>query len=291
MSRTLHIHIGAHKTATTMLQAAFLRNAEVLAENGVLYPETNRLHFAHHRLPFALRGRRDHKRGDVPDFDIEIAALRKAIERSSQRQIFISSEEFFVSSAKQLRKLHRALNFTSVIRIIASIRRQDDYLLSVYNQNSKTIGNGFTRPLPWYVENPRTINREISFLSHLEKWRDEFGADSVSLLRYEDGEPLATMLGILGLPKSLIKAPERHVNQSMPSATVETVRLAKRLGLSLRAQSIIRSAASRVFAGWPKGQLTDAQRARIIAEFTDENERLFAAFGMTNTYRLDMERS
>lgn len=268
-----------------MLQSVFHRNAELLAQNGVLYPDTNRLQFAHHRLSFALKGRRDHTHGDVPDFNIEVAALRKVIEHSSQPQIFISSEEFFVCSVKQLHLLRTALDFIDV-RIVASVRRQDDYLLSVYNQNSKTVGNGFVRPLRWHIMNPRAINREISFGIWLEKWRNVFGGNAVHLLRYEDGEPLAMMFGFLGLPEYLIAAPNKHVNESMPSATAEAVRIAKRLRLPRRAQLAVRNLAIRIFAGGTRQTLSDIERVQILEEFAEENEAMFSSFGMTNTYKL-----
>ncbi|KPP88004.1 MAG: Sulfotransferase domain [Rhodobacteraceae bacterium HLUCCO07] len=284
MTRVLNIHIGAHKTATTALQSTFLRNSEILAQNGILYPDSNRLHFAHHRLSFALRGLKDHKHDDVPDFNIEIAELRKAIEDSPQPQIFISSEEFFVCSAKQLHRLHKALDLPINIRIIATIRRQDDYLLSVYNQRSKTIGNGFIRPLRWHVQNPRDINREISFFSHLKRWRKEFGANSVKLLRYEDGEPLAAMLEILGLPEKLITAPNKRVNQSTPSAVAEAVRVAKCLRLPRSGQIMVRELATRIFSGGKRRALSDTERRKILVEFASENDAMFSTFGMENTY-------
>lgn len=289
MARSLYIHIGAHKTATTAIQRACWQGRPALAQNDVLYPKTNIYHFGHHRLAFALKSRHDPKRGDIPDVAEEIEALRNAIEGAEQSRALISSEAFFVMPRAKLKHLRTALDGIDV-RVIAFVRRQDDYLLSLYNQNARMIGNDFTRPLRTHVANPRGIGGEISYLRWLNLWREVFGADAVHLLRYEDRDPLAAVLDIVGLPEGLITT-RSGVNVSSPAVVVETVRLAKRLGLPRWAQLVIHSTARRMFSGWPKRQLSNTQRARIIDEFSDENERLFATFGMRNTYRLESKSS
>ncbi|WP_372614018.1 hypothetical protein [Aquicoccus sp.] len=284
MSRRLYIHIGAHKTATTAVQRACWKERGILAQNDLLYPESNIYHFGHHRLAFALKSRPDPKRGDVPDMDEEIAALRDAIESADRSRVLISSEAFFVMHRAKLKRLRAALDGIDV-RVLAFVRRQDDYLLSLYNQNARMIGNDFTRPLRKYVADPRSIGGEISFLRWLNLWREVFGGDAVHLWRYEDRDPLDAMLEIIGLPEGLITT-RGGVNASSPAVVVEAVRLAKRAGLPRRVQSAVRSATTRMFANWPRRRLSDSQRASILDVFAEENDELFASFDMENTYRL-----
>lgn len=283
MKRRIYIHIGAHKTATTALQKFCWEQREVLAENDVLYPDSNIYHFGHHRLAFALGKKLDPKKGDFPDFQEEIITLRRAIDESHQSRILISSEALFVSKRKNLEMLRKELSDFQVI-IIAVVRRQDNYLISFYNQNARMVGNSFTQPLGTYLESPRVIAQEISFLRWLRLWREVFGINAVHLLRYEDRDPPSAVLDIVGLPEGLIKNTVIE-NSSVPAAVIETMRFSKKIGLSVPKQKILRSVANRVFSGWPKRRLTDLQRKHILDEFREENDELFRDFGMNNIYK------
>lgn len=282
MKRRIYIHIGAHKTATTALQKFCWEQRKVLAENDIFYPDSNIYHFGHHRLAFALKKLRDPKKGDIPDFKEEIRALRCAIDESCQSNILISSEAFFVSNRNSLKMLRDEL-FDLEVNIIAVVRRQDNYLLSLYNQNARMVGNNFTQPLRAYIENPRSIAKEISFLQWLRLWRQVFGVHAVRLLRYEDCNPLSAVLDIVGLPEGVKKSLAIE-NSSVPAAVIETMRLSKKVGLSVSKQRTLRSFAIRIFSGWPKRRLTDLQRKHILDEFRKENDELFTDFGMNNTY-------
>lgn len=279
---TLHIHIGAHKTATTTIQRTFWDNSELLAKHGVHYPKTNRYHYAQHRLAFALKGQRDPQRGDFPQLENEVAELRLAATRASLLHIFISSEAFFVNSKDNLRRLRGALDFADV-RIIAFVRRQDSYLLSLYNQNAKAIGNSFTSPLKKHVEKPRGISREISFLLWMENWVSVFGPQAVQLYRYEDDNPLHAILDHLKLPETLMPH-TNFANPSAPAAVIEAVRFSKRLRLPRSMQLLVRKTAMRFFANGRMLKLSENDRNHILAEFAEDNKAMFAIFGMENTY-------
>lgn len=278
----LYLHIGAHKTATTTVQGSFRRERDLLARHGLLYPMSNCYHFAQHRLAFALKGQRDPARGDRPKLAAEVTELRAAMEAQPLRHTFVSSEGFFATPERRLRELRAALDFAEV-RVIAMVRRQDSYLLSLYNQHVMQLGNRFTLPLREHVSNPRGIAREISFLPWLKGWQEIFGQDAVRLLRYEDDDPLRAILDTLGLPGTLVTAPGR-ANVSAPAAATEVVRLAKRLRLPRWLQAVVAKASIQLCAGGPKPQLTETDRRRILEEFAADNEAMFAAFGMENTY-------
>lgn len=278
----LHLHIGAHKTATTALQRAFAQHRDVLQQAGLLYPQSNRYHFAQHRLAFALRGQRDPGRGDTPDLATELAELQAEISKADARNVLASSEAFMALRKRHLQDLRAGLQGYD-LRIIAVVRRQDDYLLSQYNQNAKGVGNGFKRALSEFVADPRSLGREISFDRCITQWEDVFGHDAVTLWRYEDGDIIARMLDHLGLPADLIPA-QPHVNTSVPARVADLMRLSKRLNLPVAAQRTVLRVASRTFANAPRQSLTAEQRQAILKVFAQENDALFARFGMTNTY-------
>jgi hypothetical protein len=284
MLPTLYIHIGAHKTATTSVQFWLTRNRDALLRHGLLYPDTNAFHFAQHRLAFALRQRRDKHRGDVPDLDAEVAQLRAAVLASNAPAALVSSEDFFASRRKNVLAFRKTLDFCKPV-ILATVRRQDDFLISSYDQNAKTPGNGFTKPLRYFVENPRKVNADISFWKHLQTWSEVFGQDAVRLKRYEDAPPLAAMFSWLDLPESLLPDSQPALNKSRPALASEAVRHAKKLGLSFKAQHYVLRLVSRIASKGKGYQLCPADRRRILAEFAEENDAMFAAFGMENTYR------
>jgi len=283
MPPKLFIHIGAHKTGTTSIQRACWKDRSTLAEHGVLYPESNIYHFGHHRLAFALKKKRDPAKGDIPDLNQEIMALRKAIDQNPQDRILISSEAFFVSPPDGLTCLRDGLDGIET-EIIAFVRRQDDYLLSFYNHSARKIGNNFTRPLRTHVANPRGISREISFLHWLQRWQRVFGSNAVHLRRYEDCDPLKALLNTIELSGDLITSAKR-ANPSAPGAVVEAVRFAKRIGFSCSAQKAVRDRAKRVFANWPARRLSSTKRKLILDAFAEENSEMFKSFGMENTYQ------
>lgn len=287
MRKTLYIHIGAHKTATTTIQRAFWENRAMLAGQGVLYPETNHYHYAQHRLGFALGGRRDPARGDVPDLATEMRDLGAAMAASRCRRVFVSSETMFSVPEKRIEAMKQELGNARVV-ILAFVRRQDDYLLSLYNQNVKQSGNGFSKPLRHFVNDPRSINREISYLPALRRWRKAFGRASVRLFRYEDADPLDTVLDVLSVPPGLIERPE-PANPSVHWGVIELVRWVKLLGLPPAWQEFAREqSAARLFLGRGRPPLSQAQRRRILAQFDTENDRMFRSFGMENTYRSEI---
>jgi hypothetical protein len=280
----LFLHIGTHKTATTSIQFWFDRNRDEILRHGLLYPRTGIIQYAQHRLAFALKRRRDKHRGDVPDLDAEIAELREAVRRSGAGAVLISSEEFFSAPRKRIAALRARLDFCEP-QVLAVVRRQDDFLLSSYDQKAKTPGNGFTRPLSHFIASPREIGTGISYWTHLRDWIDVFGADAVSLRRYEDAPPLDAIFTWLGLPESLLPRDAPVMNRSRPAIATEAVRLAKRLRLPVQVQQNVLRMATKAARGRPGYRLNAADRARIMAEFEAENDAMFAAFGMENTYR------
>jgi len=283
MSRKLYLHIGAHKTATTTIQRAFWEGRRKLARAGVLYPKAAHYHFAQHRLAFGLKDRPDPDTGEVPDFDTEMAALRAEVLAARQQVAFVSSEAFSVTRRPLIRRLVEAVDFAE-LHVIAVVRRQDDFLLSLYNQNAKGLGNGFTRTLEEVVADPRSISREISFLDWVTKWSATVGRNRMRLCRYEDGAPVAMMLEMLGLPPDTLRPPSQHANTSLPAAAVEAIRQAKADGLPVEAQRQVADRARRRFAGGPRAELSPQARRRILEVFAEENATLFARFGMDNSY-------
>ena len=148
----LFLHIGTHKTATTWLQHFLGMNAERLEDHGYYYPKTGRVNHAQHRLGQAIfqRAKPTASIDDVPiwmRFRRELAATR-------YRNIVVSSEEFeWVKDPRVIRDFLPDVE----LNVVCYLRRQDDYLESLYGQQirdfrprlSTTIEEHLTQRLPY----------------------------------------------------------------------------------------------------------------------------------------------
>lgn len=84
----LFVHAGLHKTATTSFQVLCHRNAQLLAEGGVLYTELTPGVPAHHCLPLALIGR------DHDTLAQKLAELRESAQVAGCDRVLVSAEDF-----------------------------------------------------------------------------------------------------------------------------------------------------------------------------------------------------
>lgn len=278
----LFLHIGPHKTGTTAIQTCFADNASALRRKGVFYPKSNWIYPAQHRLAFAMKDKVNPVDGRRPDFTTELDALCTALEKSRLPCAFVSSEEFFASPIERIATLKAALPVQKV-KVLAYPRRPDTFLISCYNQKIKQIGNGFAAPIARFLKEPRKIAPEIDYLTCIAAWADVFGDDNVAIRSFETGSPLHDVAARLGATDLVTNT---TVNQSVPGAVAEVMRLAKLQKMSHAHQRKLFARASEVFADTPPFTVPDADRLHIIETFEADNDALFSRFGQTNPYRV-----
>lgn len=276
----LTIHIGPHKTGTTAIQVAFAGASGALRRQGLLYPRTNWLFSAQHRLAFALKGRTIPGL-DRPDPATEIDELLRALDRFSGNRAFISSEEFFACPPDAIRHLHDRLG---PARIVAFPRRPDDFLVSCYNQKIKQPGNGFSAPIRRFLDGPEQIAPEFDYLACISAWADVFGDAAIRLETYESGPPLARLRDILELGNVPADPPGRP-NASVPGVVAEIMRHAKATGMAEAKQRILFTRIQRFFAGYPPFVVSAEDRERLLTATEPDMNALFARFGLPNPYR------
>lgn len=278
----LTIHIGPHKTGTTAIQAAFSQSAAALRRQGVYYPKRHWRQKAHHRLAFALKGKKM-PGGDAPDLSAELEALCHTLSEAEGAKVLISSEEFFTCPREGVARLRDAI--AGPVRIICFLRRPDDFLVSCYNQKIKQPGNGFAAPIARYLKAPRTIAPEMDYLGAVSTWADVFGNAAMAVEVYEDGPPLARLrhhLGLNGQPAE----PPCALNASVPGAVAEIMRHAKAAGLCEGKQRKLLVRARQVYDGYPAFYVSDEDRRAVIAAMEEDLNTLFARFGKDNPYTL-----
>jgi len=208
---TIYLHIGMPKTGTTSLQNFLFDNREKLLDKGYLYPllgmrsTRNITDFNHHGLANALLKKYDTKTpvGNAKsksEWEGSWEELKKQINTIKPKNVIISSEIFTttkyfynpntIALVKKILEEHET-------KIVIYLRRQDDFLRSLYCQFMKS-------PLPNKVPNTILLTEnhtnknmakirefvgelkyQANYHSTLELWKNSFGIKSVIVRVFE----------------------------------------------------------------------------------------------------------
>ena len=141
------LHIGTGRAGSTSIQVFLRENRERLGELGVLYPRTPG-RARHLRLGLFVKSETELE--NSPEWyrekQSDPARFRKAfkrrlfseIEDSGLTRVLLSDEILFGSSEQALRRLSRLTHrITESLRLVAYLRRQDDHMVSRYQQGVK----------------------------------------------------------------------------------------------------------------------------------------------------------
>lgn len=143
------LHIGSGKTGTSTIQRVLRRNPEALRAAGFLYPRAAG-RVRHTKLGLYLRPDDQlvrHPDWITGDFDVEPAAFRRRLrrrldrelEQSGARSVLFSDEGLFTAGDRTIAGARRlADELGGAVRLVVYLRRQDDHLVSRYQQVVKT---------------------------------------------------------------------------------------------------------------------------------------------------------
>lgn len=141
--KTIYIHIGQTKTATTSLQSFFFNNKDWLEQNDILYPDIPE----HYEIKSQHRYLAETFNTNHLDFDICINEWRYFIDQvknSNCSKVLISEEVFWHLLEQYKEKRITAIKWIKErleqwqVKIICYLRRQDHWVESWYNQLVKT---------------------------------------------------------------------------------------------------------------------------------------------------------
>ena len=178
------------KTGTSAIQSFLGDNAKALLNMGILYPTVNQE--AMNYLAFCLMEK-------VPPYVHKLpisrenlyAKLKNEIENTRCDRVIISSEayslvttDYFLGAEtpKKVKELLFSPNFE--FKVIASVRRQDEYLVSQYNQHVKTHnfwGLYTGDPSEFYEDKKKLFDFNLT----LEQWEKFFGKDNIIVGVYD----------------------------------------------------------------------------------------------------------
>jgi len=273
MRRHLYLHIGPHKTGTTSLQYYLNHNRANLSHSGWLYPKSGcpKTNYGHHEVARSFLGR--------GRFDI--GALRQEIDRTQCGNIVLSSED--LSLCRDPDVIANALSGFDVT-IVIFCRRQDELLLSMFNQSVKT--GSYCGSLSAFASNLEKNGR----LNHYElckRWAAVFGEDHVIATLYRpDHSVIVDFFGRLGINKDQCADPPRiHANRSVDPRLIGAMKMIRRLGKEGLSNAfcndmiaIIRSFEPRLNRTRKYSLMNVDERQRFLARYRDSNLKLFDHF-------------
>ena len=275
--KTIYLHIGAHKTGTSVIQSMLKRESRRLRWHGFYYDRT-----------FYTLGKRLAR--ESPLCATERERLRREFDarlRSrTERGIIGSAEGFFGNLFKSYANigvvaedLRRILGDYDV-RIFACVRRQDAFVESVYHQYVKSGG---TLRFEQFTESHDI--RAYRWNDLLGVYVDVFGRSNVSVCRYEDvfrneQEVLARVFDPLAAIGFRTRRRPGIVNPGLSPVGLEVAIRCNDV-LSAEEQRVLRGFLQKFFyrrPGEPFLLFTQQQRLELLEYYSESNRKCFEEF-------------
>lgn len=190
--KTLHIHIGTPKTATTAIQFFCMENAGLLAKEGYCYP-TFPFHYPgsneSHNGSFLLgiikdeNGKRNTEQEEI-NFREGMDIVKKHFQKYDHiilshegiwRKADAEKKDFWEIMAKE------AKEGGFRIHVIVYLRRQDKYFLSNWNQRIKRLCSEET--IEEFTD--RVDKQRLDYYAKLEKISAVVGKENITVRRFE----------------------------------------------------------------------------------------------------------
>ncbi len=253
--KTLYLHVGPHKTGTTVIQKACLDNKDVLEKYNISYPSVFFEPIAHHKLVNMVRGR------DVSDED-----LAKLAEGDSD--ILLSSENFIHFTAPDWKYIRERFSMFDV-KIIYAWRRSS---LKMYSMWQESVKHGGTEPFHhfFYKDLIRPgQSRSLMQALNIDMFASVFGKESVSILDFDalsEDNSLVTeffnLIGVDGAEIDISKQNKGFKNESLDPETTEILRCLN--ALSLRAGHSKSSKTRELFSSYQTSINTEVEQIKIL---------------------------
>lgn len=233
----LVLHVGATKTGSTSIQEFLAHNRTTLAAHGLLYPHTfgdlRRLRLSLMVTPDDALPNRLWLRSGLGD--TEPAEFRSSmrerlveeIEASGCEQVLLSDETLFGAPPSTVTEVRRlADGIAGSVRVLVYLRRQDDHLVSMYQQAVR--GGAVQRIADWSL---RPRHRIYDYHRRLTMWRRRVTSDGIIVRPFEPeafagGSLVSDFFAAAGIP-----TPERGLepvavqNERLGAEATEFLRL------------------------------------------------------------------
>jgi hypothetical protein len=299
--KTLYLHIGCPKTATSSIQKFLKGNREALKKYGYCFPASP------YRYSHINTGRNAHfmtinkKQSDeFRDFDKEKKILKKGLDTITKNfegfdNIILSDESLWRVSCYSRRDVFPYIIEDSQkkgyeVKVIVYLRRQDELLISLWNQrikrNMPNNNIGCTMPFEERLEQVLAHETKIvNYASKLDELAGIFGKEHLIVRRFEaeswiDHSIIHDFMYCIGLPvTNEFHLLEEPANQGLLGNTTEIKRIINKeadfstdeytyLGNFLRALS------PESGKRYPCSVLSKEETIALLSRFEDENQRV-----------------
>jgi hypothetical protein len=276
MSKTLYLHIGASKTGSSALQYFLLKNRDLLSSKGINYPEhlVNINQFSSGNAKWIYDCR---KRGDISKIKSNIDDLFN----SDHASVILSSEYLYELKEEHIAKLKNVLTHIDV-KIIVYLRRQDNWLMSAYQQHIKMWGQKSTIDI-W---SKKHHDSDRYWYKPIHVWAHHFGKENVIVRPYEarqfsGGNIFSDFLNILCLDlDDGFEIPQKKVNTSYRADALEAMRLLNSVPLSKSSKLQLRTLLQRYSehlgkeGDWPYSLLSPSEQLQCAKHYIQGNQAI-----------------
>jgi hypothetical protein len=284
--KSCFLHIGAPKTGSTALQKFLASNRDALTRLGWEYPDVNLRGFGHHDLAFLISGGYpewalpQERTLDELSFDL----ISSVAERNN---VIISSENFYLfPNPEGIAEILRKANFPyEDVKVVLYVRRQDNALVSWYNQVIKAQGysGSFAECISCY--------RDLwDYATRLEAWSDVFGRNNVIVRPYQfkdlvENDIRRDFLRLAGLSPDIFDWSGGLTNTRINRDLLEFQRLVNQLPLTplekrrFHRELIELTSATEMMDLFDDSPLlTATQRQEILSSYADSNTRVAKSY-------------
>ena len=329
---TLLLHIGTCKTGTSALQACLAKNQQFLMKNKICYSEFHESNNFHLNLTLALIREYFGKNGiDGEPIEIDFGSIpitsalyqqtpayitdrmKRRFHENNCDTLVISDECLFESTIWWI--FPRRLNSERLlsgrrdyiirffkeafrefdIKIVCYLRRQDDYLESLYNQWSKginramydTIFNPASGKYKIDEANAPNINMarfvngmvDADYYAHLSRWAEIYGKENIIIRTYEKsrlpkGVEHDFFENILGLDSLADLHLYKEINAGFKKDIIEYKMAADLFDFPREIFELNESPALAYLGGNKKNILTAGQAADMLDYYKASNEKI-----------------
>lgn len=207
--KILYLHIGWSKTGTSAVQKQLDLQFEELKSKGILYSKVMQMNDqAHHHFALAFKG----IHGYPPKYNVDtvIKLLNEEMDSNQCESLILSSElsPHYFNNPKFMNWISRF----DEVKILATVRRQSELLLSLFNQLVKDPQVRFQGT---FFQLAISNFPKVNYFQHLQAWARHFGDDNIKLFLYSS-EIVQQVVNYFNL--SFKESTEdRIVNPSLPN--------------------------------------------------------------------------
>lgn len=277
MKIKLVIHIGAGKTGSSAIQESLAQNKEQLLNSGVLVPGYKldlESECKGEQIWFFQNGINDVEFNDA--VRRRLGRLHKHMREENLHTLILSAENLI--NPENFQRLFIGIESDFDISIICYIRRQDDYMISAWQQ--------------WYLKAYDSFDDYVNEMAHrvdwhssLKPWKDAFGANSIKVRLYEktrliNGNVVDDFLTTCDLNIDNWKPIEKRVNQSIDEkfnaiSNKYRAELFSNMHDNLFYQFLFDSFGEKAFKSYKgSSELTLSQRKNLLVRFKESDDAM-----------------